>query len=70
MKEKLSINDYVFVIDEEDVINCYVMYNFYKIQITKFINGNKIKSEEDSIYIELEGKSKNNNIEYLCFWFE
>ena len=56
MKEKLSINDYVFVIDEEDVINCYVMYNFYKIQITKFINGNKIKSEEDSIYIELEGK--------------
>ena len=46
------------------------MYNFYKIQITKFINGNKIKSEEDSIYIELEGKSKNNNIEYLCFWFE
>ena len=67
MKEKLSINDYVFVIDEEDVINCYVMYNFYKIQITKFINGNKIKSEEDSIYIELEGKTKNNNIEYLCF---
>ncbi len=67
MKEKLSINDYVFVIYEEDVINCYVMYNFYKIQITKFINGNKIKSEEDSIYIELEGKSKNNNIGYLCF---
>ena len=67
MKEKLSINDYVFVIDEEDVINCYVTYNFDKIQITKFINGNKIKSEEDSIYIELEGKSKNNNIGYLCF---
>ena len=67
MKEKLSINDYVFVIDEEDVINCYVTYNFDKIQITKFINGNKIRSEEDSIYIELEGKSKNNNIGYLYF---
>ena len=49
MKEKLSINDYVFVIDEEDVINCYVTYNFDKIQITKFINGNKIKSEEEGI---------------------
>lgn len=58
MKEKLIINDYVFIIDEEDVINCYVTYNFDKIQITKFINGNKIKSEEDSIYIELEGKVK------------
>lgn len=46
MKEKLSINDYVFVIDEEDVINCYVTYNFDKIQITKFINENKIKSEQ------------------------
>ena len=65
MKRKLNINDYAFVIKEEDIINCYVTYNFDKIKVTKFINEHKVESNEDSIRVELDGETKSGKTGHI-----
>lgn len=65
MKRKLNINDYAFVIKEEDIINCCVTYNFDKIKVTKFINEHKVESNEDSIRVELDGETKSGKTGHI-----
>lgn len=65
MKRKLNINDYVFVIKEEDIINCYVTYNIDKIKLIKFIKEREIERDEESIRLELDGETKSGKMGYI-----
>lgn len=65
VKRKLNVADFVFEIKNEDLINCYVTYDLGKVTITEFINGKKVKSEKDTIELELEGETKTGKTGYI-----
>lgn len=67
-KQKLNVCDYVFEIDNNDIMNVEVEYKFFDLTSVSFKDGKKDKTEYlPAILFDISGVDKDNNEAWFSF---